>query len=150
MYAKVFTQIFDSSIAENYEVRHVFEDMLKLADCTGVVDMTAEAISRRINLPLEKVLFGLSELMKADPRSRSHEHEGRRLLPLDSHRDWGWQIVNYLHYRQVKDEETRRVYFRDAKRRQRAKDPKKNRAVSRQTVESRIEFSKAKKESNGQ
>ena len=43
MFAKVFTQIFDSSIAENYEVRHVFEDMLKLADREGAVDMTGEA-----------------------------------------------------------------------------------------------------------
>lgn len=124
MYAKVYTQIFDSSIAENYEVRHFFEDMLKLADVTGVVDITAEAISRRINLPIEKVLFGLGELMKPDPKSRSHDHEGRRLLALDSHRDWGWQIVNYQHYRELKDEATRRLYFRDAKRRERARKKK--------------------------
>lgn len=124
MYAKVFTQIFDSSIAENYEVRHLFEDLLKLADIEGVVDMTTEAISRRINLPIGKVQFGLVELAKPDPRSRSHEHEGRRILPLDSHRDWGWIIVNYQHYREIKDEEARRAYFRDAKRRERSKKPK--------------------------
>jgi len=126
MYAKVFNQIFDSSIAENYEVRHFFEDMLKLADIEGVVDMTPEAISRRINLPMEKVMFGLGELSKPDPRSRSHEHEGRRILPIDSHRDWGWMIVNYKHYRQIRDEEARRTYFRDAKRRERSKKPKKS------------------------
>lgn len=126
MYAKIFEQIFDSSIAENYELRHFFEDMLKLADPTGVVDITAEAIGRRINLPIEKVKAGLDELMKPDPRSRSHEHDGRRLIPLDSHRDWGWIIVNYVHYRAVRDEVTRRIYFRDAKRRQRAAKAARN------------------------
>lgn len=121
VYAKIFTQIFDSSIAENYEVRHVFEDLLKLADIEGVVDMTPEAISRRTNVPLEKIQYGIAELSKADPKSRSHESGGKRLVPLDSHRDWGWIIVNYAHYRALQDEESRRGYFRDAKRRQRAK-----------------------------
>lgn len=116
---KVFAQIFDSSIAENYEVRHFFEDMLKLADVDGVVDMTPEAIARRINLPLPKVKACLIELMKPDPRSRSHAHEGRRLMVLDSHRDWGWIITNYQHYRSIRDEEARRAYNRDAKRKER-------------------------------
>lgn len=121
MYAKIFTQIFDSSIAENYEVRHVFEDLLKLADKTGAVDMTVEAVARRVNAPLEKVKSGIEALMQPDPKSRSHEHEGRRLIPLDSGRDWGWLIVNYERYRAIQDEETRRACWRDAKAKQRAK-----------------------------
>lgn len=125
MYAKIFSQIFDSSIAENYEVRHVFEDLLKLADKTGVVDMTLTAIQRRTNVPLEKVTYAVGELMKPDPLSRSKSHEGRRLIPLDSGREWGWIIVNYEHYREIQDEEARRLYFRDAKRRERAKDSEK-------------------------
>lgn len=137
MYAKIFTQIFDSSIAENYEVRHVFEDLLKLADQDGVVDITAEAISRRTNVPLDKVLFGIGELMKPDPRSRSKDHDGRRLVPIDSRRDWGWLIVNYQHYRAVQDEEARRSYFRDAKKRERAK--KKSRKAKRTLAQIRAE-----------
>lgn len=125
MFAKVFTQIFDSSIAENYEVRHVFEDLLKLADKTGVVDMTPEAVSRRTNVPLEKVVYGIGELMKPDERSRSKEHSGSRLILLDSRRDWGWIIVNYEHYRAIQDEETRRACWRDAKAKQRANKPRR-------------------------
>ena len=119
MFVKVFSQIFDSSIAENYELRHFFEDMLKLADIDGVVDMTPEAISRRINLPIEKVIPFLAALAEPDLKSRSPEHDGRRIVPLDSHRDWGWIVVNYQHYRMLRDEEARRAYFRDAKRKQR-------------------------------
>ena len=121
MYAKVFAQIFDSSIAENYELRHFFEDMLKLADAEGVVDMTPEAIHRRINLPLEKVVEFLKLLQEPDTKSRSPDKDGRRIMPLDSHRDWGWIIINYTHYRSLRDEEARRAYFRDAKRKERNK-----------------------------
>ena len=60
-------------------------------------------------------------LSSPDPESRSQGEEGRRLIPIDSHRSWGWQIVNYEHYRNLRDEEARRAYFRDAKREYRSK-----------------------------
>lgn len=119
MYAKVFSQIFDSSIAENYEARHVFQDLLILADRTGVVDMTVEAIARRTNGPAKRIKEAIQFLSQPDPRSRSKEHEGRRLIQLDSRRDWGWIIVNYEHYRSIQDEEARRATWRDAKAKQR-------------------------------
>lgn len=134
MYAKVFAQIFDSSIAENYELRHFFEDMLKLSDADGVLDMTPEAIHRRINLPLEKVVEFLGLLQEPDPKSRSPEHEGKRLIPLDSHREWGWIIVNYQHYRAIRDEEARRSYNRDAKRKERARKKELKPVITKKRV----------------
>lgn len=123
VFAKIFSQIFDSSIASDYVVRHVFMDLLVLADRDGVVDMTLDAISRRTNVPEEIVHHAITELCKPDRKSRSHEEQGCRLVPIDSHRDWGWQIVNYEHYRNIRDEEARRTYFRDKKREQRQKSP---------------------------
>ena len=120
VFAKIFAQIFDSSIAEDYIVRHVFMDLLVLADREGVVDMTPDAISRRTNVPIDLVLRAIGELAKPDQRSRSNHEDGRRIILLDSHRDWGWQIVNFEHYRQIRDEESRRAYFRDYKREYRA------------------------------
>lgn len=131
MYAKIFSQIFDSSIAENYEVRHVFEDLLKLADKTGVVDMTIEAVARRTNVPFEKVKFGIDELMKPDPKSRSHDHDGRRLLPLDSRRNWGWIVANYDHYRAIQDAESLRANWRNAKAKHRAKKSRSGRGAAK-------------------
>lgn len=125
MYAKVFTQILDSSIAEDYEVRHVFEDLLKLADKEGNVDMTIEAIARRTNVPIDIVRRGIAELEKPDPSSRTKEFDGKRIIPIDPKRGWGWFIVNYQHYRAIQDEEARRAAFRDAKRRQREKEASK-------------------------
>ena len=59
MFAKVFAQIFDSSISEQYLVRLVFIDLLVLADKKGHVDMTLEAISRRTNVPKKIVNHAL-------------------------------------------------------------------------------------------
>lgn len=94
-------------------------DLLVLADSDGVIDMTLDAISRRTNVPIEEVQKYISELQQPDPLSRSKLKEGKRIVPIDSQREWGWQIVNYGHYRKIRDEEARRSYFRDAKRKQR-------------------------------
>jgi hypothetical protein len=108
MFAKVFEQIFDSSIAEDWQVRHVFEDLLKMADITGVVDKTIEAVARRTNIPIEIVQRAIGELEKPDPESRIKDHEGRRIMRLDDHRSWGWFIVNYKHYRDLSSKEQQR------------------------------------------
>lgn len=121
MFAKVFSQIFDSSIAEDYNCRRMFMDLLVLADSDGVVDMTPEAISRRTNVPMDEVVKYVKELCQPDAKSRSQLHDGKRLIPLDTNRDWGWIIVNYAHYRKVRDEEARREYFRSAMRKSRKK-----------------------------
>lgn len=125
MFVKLFDQIFDSSIASNSTVRHIFMDLLIMADSDGVVDMTDDAIARRSNVPLETIQKAIKTLSSPDPRSRSGVEDGRRIVPLDAHRDWGWQIVNYQHYRGLRTEESRREYFREYRRKEReAKRPK--------------------------
>jgi hypothetical protein len=121
MYVKIFAQIFDSSIAEDYLVRLVFEDFLILADRDGQVDMTVAAIARRTNVPIEIVNTAIEKLSAPDPDSRTPDAEGRRIVLLDQHRSWGWQIVNYAHYRDIRDDEARKEYFRERQRQHRAK-----------------------------
>jgi hypothetical protein len=108
MYAKIFSQIYDSSIAENYHTRLVFMDLLVLADLDGVVDMTVEAIARRTNVPLKVLMSALSALEAPDPCSRSENERGARIVRLDEHRDWGWRIVNFKAYHAIRDENARR------------------------------------------
>lgn len=98
LYARVFLQILDSSLADDWQTRHVFEDLLKLSNMDGVVDMTREAISRRTNTPQAVVDRALNMLEAPDPRSRDPEEGGRRIIRLDDHRDWGWRIVNFQKY----------------------------------------------------
>lgn len=119
MFAKIFSQIFDSSIANNCRSRHVFMDLLVLADSDGVIDMTLDAIARRTNVPLDEVTQAITELSSPDEHTRTPDEDGRRLVPLDKGRAWGWQIVNYQHYRAIRDEESRREYFRTYRQKER-------------------------------
>lgn len=108
-FAKVFSQILESSLAEDWQTRLVFEDFLKLADGKGVVDMTVEAIARRTNVPLEIVKRGIAALEQPDPASRTPDEEGRRIVRLDDHRDWGWKVVNIARYRESANKEMLRM-----------------------------------------
>jgi hypothetical protein len=125
LYVKVFQQILESSISEDYQQRHIFEDLLKLADREGTVDMTHEAISRRLNVPLEVVRRNIELLEQPDKKSRSQNEDGRRIVRLAEHRDWGWRIVNYTFYRDLIDQESLRIANRQRKREERARKRKK-------------------------
>jgi hypothetical protein len=119
MYAKVFSQVFESSLAEDYKTRHIFIDLLILADPEGIIDMTPAAIARRTNVPLREVKTALAKLEQPDPQSRSARHQGRRIVKLDPKRAWGWQIVNFAEYNKMRDESARREYMRTYMRKRR-------------------------------
>ena len=107
MYAKVFNQIFDSSIADDFRLRHFFMDMLVLADPNGCVDMTSTAIAARTRIPLEEVTAMLAKLEQPDHESRTPDADGRRIERLDDHRTWGWSIINYSRFREIASEDRR-------------------------------------------
>ena len=133
MFVKIFAQILDSTLADSWQVRHVFEDLLKLADKTGVVDMTTSAIARRTGVPLEIVEHAIQQLSQPDPQSRSAAEDGRRIVLLDEHRSWGWRIVNYLQYRAIRDEDARKEYQADWVKQKRA---------SRQIVDKSVDLNR--------
>lgn len=112
MFAKVFHQIFNSSIAEHPQTRFTFTDLLILADGRGRVDMTHDAIARRTNRPLEIIRETIAELEGPDPNSRDPKENGARIVRLDEHRDWGWQIVNFWKYRTIGSTDERKDYKR--------------------------------------
>lgn len=101
MYVKVFNRILDSSIADNRKLRHFFIDLLLCADPEGNILMTKSAIANRIRCDVEEVEWGLEELMKPDPESLTPENHGKRVIALDGH-GYGWKIVNYESYRDLK------------------------------------------------
>ncbi len=107
MFAKIFTQIFDSSIADDVDARHFFMDLLLLCDVEGVVDMTPSSISARTRIKIEEVNRLLKKLEEPDPQSRSHDKEGRRIALLPG-RTWGWKVTNYQLYRDARSELDRR------------------------------------------
>ena len=109
MYSKIFRQIFASSIAEDYKIRHIFMDLLVLAEFDGTIDMTVQAISGMTRVPEEDIRQAIEILMKPDPQSRTPDHAGARLIKLDDHRNWGWKVVNYEHYRALANDRDRKA-----------------------------------------
>jgi hypothetical protein len=98
-FAKVYRSLWDGTLGPNRNAWDVFVFMLAHGDAGGLVDMTPEAIAARGGIPLGDVLDGISVLEAPDARSRSREEGGRRIVRVDSARDWGWRIVNYPRYR---------------------------------------------------
>lgn len=119
MYAKVFRSIFDGSLYGHFEATIVFLAMLVIADRNGTVDMTAEKLAAECGYPLDIVKKGIEQLQAPDPRSRTPDEDGRRIVLLHES-GWGWQIVNYAKYRDIRSAEERREYFRLKKQEQRA------------------------------
>jgi uncharacterized phage protein (TIGR02220 family) len=99
---EVFLQILDSSVAEDFTTRHIFEDFFKVADLKGVVDMTRQSLARRFNVPISVLNDAIERLSAPDPNSRDQAFGGRRIQKLDEHRDWGWQILNWQKYQDLK------------------------------------------------
>lgn len=106
VYAKVFKSMWQGTLGNSWEGWATFVYLLAHCDRAGLVDMTPEAISRGSSLPMEVVRRGLEILEAPDPSSRSTDLEGRRLERIDPSREWGWRIVNYEHYRTLRDSET--------------------------------------------
>lgn len=114
MYGKLFEQMYRGTLAKKgpWQALITFQQLIILADKDGVVDMTDDAISRITTIPLQIIQEGLQELIKPDPGSRNPAEEGRRIVLLSDHRDWGWRIVNYAVYNKIRSEEERREYHR--------------------------------------
>lgn len=120
MFVKLFTQILDSSIADDRRLRHFFTDILLCSDAQGFVMMTEAAIARRIGTTTDEVKWGIAELMKPDPRSKTPDHEGRRLETVVGS-GYGWRIINFEAYKALRSAEDMREKTRERVRRFRDK-----------------------------
>lgn len=112
MYARIFQSIYDGTLVEDWRALVTFQQMLVLCDADGVLDMTPRAISRRTGIPIEHIEAGIHVLESPDPTSRTETEEGRRIVRIDPHREWGWRLVNYTKYKEIRNEEDRREYMR--------------------------------------
>jgi uncharacterized phage protein (TIGR02220 family) len=103
LYGKVFDSIYDGTLYGHWEAIVTMQQLIVLADADGIVDMTPQAIVARTSIPMDILEKGLKKLAEPDQFSRTPGEEGRRIVCIDEHRPWGWQIVNYLKYKHLKD-----------------------------------------------
>jgi hypothetical protein len=132
MYAKLFKSIYQGTLRGDSGGILVFTNLLANADQTGRVDMHPRAIAEEIGLDVDRVKEILLRLEAPDDESRSPELEGRRIVRIDGHRAWGWEIVNYLKYRAIRNEEDRREQNRASQERWRNKQSKPASAEAKQ------------------
>lgn len=123
-HGRIHTTFFDSSINDaDPETRLVFIAMIVLSDRYGRIDVTRSSLARRLNLDASAIDRAIDVLSAPDEHSRTPDHDGRRIVPLDPGRTWGWQVVNKEQYRGGGvDEEDLRVQNRERKRRQRERE----------------------------
>jgi hypothetical protein len=116
-YAKVFGSLFDGSLRGHSDEILVFINMLCHSDAAGVVDRHWRAISDETGLSVDRVKAASLLLSAPDPESRTPDADGRRIVLLDDHRDWGWRIVNHAKYRDL----CSRMQATERKRRERSR-----------------------------
>lgn len=120
-YGKIFKQIYDGTLVEHWQALITFQQMIVLCSPQGVVDMTAEALSRRTGIPLPILRAGIIVLEAPDPRSRSAKASGARIERLDPHREWGWRLVNHRQYQLKGSAAAQAEYDREYSRSRRTK-----------------------------
>lgn len=124
MYVKLFASLYQGTLRGRADEILVFTNLLAHADQHGVVDKHWKAIADETGLDKDRVEAAIKNLESPDAESRSPEMGGCRIVRLDEHRAWGWQIVNYGKYRAIRNEDDRREQNRIAQEKWRNKQHK--------------------------
>jgi hypothetical protein len=151
MYVKLFTSIYQGTLRGNSHGLLVFTNLLAHCDCNGEVDVHPRAIAEEVGLSVDDVKSALVELESSDPDSRSPENDGRRIIPMDESRNWGWIVTNYAKYRKIRNEDDRKEQNRESQKRWREKNKPESALVSQgkpQSAQAEAEAEAYLKEAN--
>jgi len=101
-FTKLFSSITESTIwVEDNETRIVWIAMLAMADRKGRVWGSIPGLANRARVSVDGCRKAIQTFLSPDPDSRTKEEEGRRIREIDG----GWQLINYLKYREIRDQE---------------------------------------------
>ena len=93
-YTPVFDSIFQGSLCGKYPDLVVWLVLLALQQRGGVIDATPGYIAMVSGLPETEIEAAIQRFCAPDPRSRTPDHDGRRLEPLTD-KGFGWRILNH-------------------------------------------------------
>ncbi len=97
-YTKLFSSIVHSTIwREPAHVKIVWITMLAISDKNGVAEASIPGLADLARVSLEDCEDALTALQRPDRYSRTTEHEGRRIAPVDG----GWLLLNHSKYREM-------------------------------------------------
>jgi hypothetical protein len=96
-FTKLFPSLLMSSVwEESNETRIVWVTMLAIANQDGMVEASVPGLARAARVTREQAELALKILSSPDPDSKSTRDEGRRIRKVEG----GWNLINYLEYRQ--------------------------------------------------
>lgn len=123
-FTKLFNTIVTSTIwSEDDKTRIVWITMLAIADKFGEVSASIPGLADVARVEVESCRHAIKRLSSDDPDSRTQDYGGKRIEVIDG----GWRILNYLKYRKMLDEESRKEY--------KARWIRENRSLQKSTVD---------------
>jgi hypothetical protein len=112
-FTKLFSSITESTVwCEPDPVRLAWICMLAMSDRKGRVFASIPGLANRARISVEAAEDAIRRFTSPDPYSRTPDHEGRRIEPIDG----GWRLLNHQKYRELRDTEARKEYQREWKR----------------------------------
>lgn len=99
-YTPLFSSLTTGTLCGKWPDIGLWPIVLSLCDRHGVVDVTPAYIASVTGLALDEVVTCMKRFCEPDPYSRTGTLGGARLELIDTHRDWGWRVVNHDMYRE--------------------------------------------------
>jgi hypothetical protein len=99
-YTPLFDTLTKGTLCGRWPDIGLWPIVLSMSDRHGVIDATPAYIAGVTGLGIGDVEACMKRFCEPDPYSRSQDAGGARLVLLDEHRDWGWQVVNHAKYRE--------------------------------------------------
>ena len=120
-FTKLFSSITESTIwSEDANTRLTWITMLAMADRRGRVWGSIPGLANRARVPVDACENALKIFLSPDKYSRTTDHEGRKIEEIDG----GWRLLNYLKYRDIRDQES--VKEKTAERVRKHREKKRN------------------------
>lgn len=121
MYGKIFSSMYEGSMigagAVTFAVMgYVIANGMPDRSVGMQVELNPKLLAFILGESQEDVKKAIDKLCRPDPNSRSKEEEGRRLVRIG---EFSYKVVNGQKYRDIRNEEERRIQNRIAKRRER-------------------------------
>lgn len=122
-YGKLFTSLYTGSMIGAGAVPfalmpYVIANAKPDKNLGGYVELNPVLLSTIFGVSVEEIEEGIAFLCAPDPKSRTPDEGGRRLVKLGP---YDYRVVNYAKYKAIRDEEERREQNRLSQERFRAK-----------------------------
>jgi hypothetical protein len=95
-YTKLFNSILTSTVwREPAATKLCWITLLALKDRDGIAEGSIPGLAHLAGVSIDEAEAAIAKFLAPDPYSRSQEHEGRRIEPVDG----GWRVLNHDKYR---------------------------------------------------